>query len=313
MRYHPFPGQRVPRFGRRNIGKCAAGSTQSLSDTLYLISQLLITNDLKLHAQGYNATLLAYGQTGSGKSYSMMGYGPNKGLIPKLCDRLFQAIKENQENRQCQVKEKHKTMQNAVNDSVCKWSKMCFFFMSLQVFFSMLEIYNEQVVFGANSFLWIWCYDAIMFPDSSFSSPLCPGGWLAVSGVSDSGRAQSQRGAATRILCGGSPHSPLRDCSSGREMNRKRIQTKPNNCTSQRLRLQSCAVNIRIFRELNALWSSSKRASRSSPAWICWNRQAVIISIHQSQKLTELKRIRPSVWAPPHWAMSKHAKGHAAV
>ncbi|XP_030580685.1 kinesin-like protein KIF28P [Archocentrus centrarchus] len=66
--------------------------------------------------QGYNATLLAYGQTGSGKSYSMMGYGPNKGLVPKLCDRLFQAIRINQENRQCQV------------------------------FFSMLEIYNEQVV-----------------------------------------------------------------------------------------------------------------------------------------------------------------------
>ncbi|KAM4593652.1 kinesin-like protein KIF28P isoform 1-T1 [Odontesthes bonariensis] len=66
--------------------------------------------------QGYNATLLAYGQTGSGKSYSMMGYGPNKGLVPKLCDRLFQAIRDNQENRQCQV------------------------------FFSMLEIYNEQVV-----------------------------------------------------------------------------------------------------------------------------------------------------------------------
>uniref|UniRef100_A0A3Q1BJX4 Kinesin motor domain-containing protein n=1 Tax=Amphiprion ocellaris TaxID=80972 RepID=A0A3Q1BJX4_AMPOC len=66
--------------------------------------------------QGYNATLLAYGQTGSGKSYSMVGYGPNKGLVPKLCDRLFQAIRENQENRQCQV------------------------------FFSMLEIYNEQVV-----------------------------------------------------------------------------------------------------------------------------------------------------------------------
>ncbi|XP_043951875.1 kinesin-like protein KIF28P [Gambusia affinis] len=66
--------------------------------------------------QGYNATLLAYGQTGSGKSYSMVGYGPNKGLVPKLCDRLFEAIREHQENRQCQV------------------------------FFSMLEIYNEQVV-----------------------------------------------------------------------------------------------------------------------------------------------------------------------
>ncbi|XP_033487903.2 kinesin-like protein KIF28 [Epinephelus lanceolatus] len=66
--------------------------------------------------QGYNATLLAYGQTGSGKSYSMVGYGPNKGLVPKLCDRLFQAIRENQDSRQCQV------------------------------FFSMLEIYNEQVI-----------------------------------------------------------------------------------------------------------------------------------------------------------------------
>ncbi|XP_070685702.1 kinesin-like protein KIF28P [Pempheris klunzingeri] len=66
--------------------------------------------------QGYNATLLAYGQTGSGKSYSMVGYGPNKGLVPKLCERLFQAIRENQDSRQCQV------------------------------FFSMLEIYNEQVV-----------------------------------------------------------------------------------------------------------------------------------------------------------------------
>ncbi|KAM9817524.1 kinesin-like protein KIF28P [Neosynchiropus ocellatus] len=66
--------------------------------------------------QGYNATLLAYGQTGSGKSYSMVGYGPNKGLVPKLCERLFQTIRQNQDTRQCQV------------------------------FFSMLEIYNEQVV-----------------------------------------------------------------------------------------------------------------------------------------------------------------------
>ncbi|KAF3832475.1 hypothetical protein F7725_026140 [Dissostichus mawsoni] len=36
---------------------------------------------------GYNATLLAYGQTGSGKSYSMVGYGPNKGLVVDLLSR----------------------------------------------------------------------------------------------------------------------------------------------------------------------------------------------------------------------------------
>lgn len=55
------------------------------------------------HRQGYNATLLAYGQTGSGKSYSMVGYGPNKGLVPKLSERLFQDIKGNLQTRQCQV------------------------------------------------------------------------------------------------------------------------------------------------------------------------------------------------------------------
>uniref|UniRef100_A0A3Q3IY54 Kinesin motor domain-containing protein n=1 Tax=Monopterus albus TaxID=43700 RepID=A0A3Q3IY54_MONAL len=53
--------------------------------------------------QGYNATLLAYGQTGSGKSYSMVGYGPNKGLVPKLSDRLFRVVRENQDTRQCQL------------------------------------------------------------------------------------------------------------------------------------------------------------------------------------------------------------------
>lgn len=70
---------------------------------------VLTVNAVKLHLQGYNATLLAYGQTGSGKSYSMVGYGPNKGLVPKLCDRLFKAIRENQDTRQCQVsREKEK-------------------------------------------------------------------------------------------------------------------------------------------------------------------------------------------------------------
>lgn len=53
--------------------------------------------------QGYNATLLAYGQTGSGKSYSMMGFGANKGLVPNLCHSLFTYITANQDRCQCQV------------------------------------------------------------------------------------------------------------------------------------------------------------------------------------------------------------------
>jgi hypothetical protein len=42
---------------------------------------------------GYNACLFAYGQTGSGKSYSMMGYGNEAGMIPRLCDNLFRRMR----------------------------------------------------------------------------------------------------------------------------------------------------------------------------------------------------------------------------
>ena len=65
---------------------------------------------------GYNAALFAYGQTGSGKSYSMIGYGANKGIVPLTCEALFNEI--------------------AANTDVTK---------QYQVTFSMLEIYSEKV------------------------------------------------------------------------------------------------------------------------------------------------------------------------
>ncbi len=36
--------------------------------------------------------MFAYGQTGSGKSYSMVGYGANKGIVPITCETLFQRV-----------------------------------------------------------------------------------------------------------------------------------------------------------------------------------------------------------------------------
>nr|XP_006814113.1 PREDICTED: kinesin-like protein KIF28P-like [Saccoglossus kowalevskii] len=65
--------------------------------------------------QGFNCSLFAYGQTGSGKSYSMVGYGKNRGIVPITCDELFNAM--------------------AKGKSDIKY----------QITFSMLEIYNEQV------------------------------------------------------------------------------------------------------------------------------------------------------------------------
>ena len=44
---------------------------------------------------GYNTCLFAYGQTGSGKSYTMMGYGEEVGLIPRICNELFERIAKN--------------------------------------------------------------------------------------------------------------------------------------------------------------------------------------------------------------------------
>ncbi|XP_074656043.1 kinesin-like protein KIF13A isoform X2 [Tubulanus polymorphus] len=44
--------------------------------------------------EGYNACIFAYGQTGSGKSYTMMGSQQSRGIIPRLCDTLFERIME---------------------------------------------------------------------------------------------------------------------------------------------------------------------------------------------------------------------------
>ncbi|KAK4998352.1 hypothetical protein LTR66_002397 [Elasticomyces elasticus] len=55
--------------------------------------------------QGYNNCIFAYGQTGSGKSYSMMGYGVEEGVIPKICRDMFERIDEIQadKNLKCTV------------------------------------------------------------------------------------------------------------------------------------------------------------------------------------------------------------------
>ncbi|KAI1308454.1 kinesin-like protein Klp8 [Mortierella claussenii] len=54
--------------------------------------------ELLNHAfSGYNTCIVAYGQTGSGKSYSMMGYGEDRGIIPLSCHELFRRIEANKD------------------------------------------------------------------------------------------------------------------------------------------------------------------------------------------------------------------------
>ena len=66
--------------------------------------------------EGYHCCLFAYGQTGSGKSYSMVGYGANKGIVPISCEEIFKRIGENKDPQ-----------------------------IHYEVEVSMLEIYNEKV------------------------------------------------------------------------------------------------------------------------------------------------------------------------
>ena len=44
---------------------------------------------------GLNCTLFAYGQTGSGKSFSIFGYGGDKGIVPNACSEIFKRIDTN--------------------------------------------------------------------------------------------------------------------------------------------------------------------------------------------------------------------------
>ncbi|KAL9968317.1 hypothetical protein ACROYT_G026678 [Oculina patagonica] len=85
--------------------------------------QMKVYNDLgkgvlKNAWEGFNTSLFAYGQTGSGKSWSIVGYGANKGIVPIFCEEIFKGIDEKKQG----------------GDEG-----------QYEVLFSMLEIYNEKV------------------------------------------------------------------------------------------------------------------------------------------------------------------------
>ncbi|KAG7477543.1 hypothetical protein MATL_G00070770 [Megalops atlanticus] len=76
-------------------------SHTSLEDPCFA-SQSLVYNDIGKemlqHAfEGYNVCIFAYGQTGAGKSYTMMGKQEEgqEGIIPQLCEELFEKINDN--------------------------------------------------------------------------------------------------------------------------------------------------------------------------------------------------------------------------
>jgi len=66
--------------------------------------------------KGFNNTLFAYGQTGAGKSFSIFGYGENKGIVPMAAVEIFRRVKD------------------TTSDTI-----------SFQIIIQMVEIYMEKI------------------------------------------------------------------------------------------------------------------------------------------------------------------------
>jgi len=117
----PEPDLNLPGGGYNAVGNRRGGPTTSQFGFEYADQKLVYdglgASVLDNALNGFNCCLFAYGQTGSGKSYSFVGYGSNKGIVPQVCGTVF-ARKEEME--------KSGTTQ-------------------LQVTFSMMEIYNEKI------------------------------------------------------------------------------------------------------------------------------------------------------------------------
>lgn len=73
-------------------GGAALGGGDADARNMFLSSKFIGSMVVENATEGYNTCLFAYGQTGSGKSFSMMGSGSgdNRGVIPRICQELFE-------------------------------------------------------------------------------------------------------------------------------------------------------------------------------------------------------------------------------
>ena len=77
-------------FTTNDSGKLEATSTKYISqETVFKdLGEAVIENSF----QGFNSTIFAYGQTGSGKTFSIMGDNENNGIVPMLCNAVFERV-----------------------------------------------------------------------------------------------------------------------------------------------------------------------------------------------------------------------------
>lgn len=115
-------------------------------ETSNYASQELIFEKLGIeivqHAfEGYNACIFAYGQTGSGKSYTMMGTQNDRGIIPRLCQSMFDRIEREMKD---QLTTNETNLSTDTNEKLNEILSMKFS-STYRIEVSYFEIYNEKV------------------------------------------------------------------------------------------------------------------------------------------------------------------------
>lgn len=70
---------------------------------LRLRSSLFFFSRSACTAPVFSFPQFAYGQTGAGKSFSMVGYGVNKGIIPMVCSDMFKTVEKGEGGKKYQV------------------------------------------------------------------------------------------------------------------------------------------------------------------------------------------------------------------
>ena len=104
VRIKPTPtAKTLMRFGLRSENALRFGGLKNEEPKTFAYDHVFDESDSQSHIyemlgagllekviNGYNASAFAYGQTGSGKTYTMLGTPEERGLIPRLCEGLFQ-------------------------------------------------------------------------------------------------------------------------------------------------------------------------------------------------------------------------------
>ncbi|CAF1304619.1 unnamed protein product, partial [Didymodactylos carnosus] len=96
--------------------------------------------------EGYNTCVFAYGQTGSGKSFTMMGTHNDRGIIPRLCQTMFERIskKESSTNYNDHMNNS-KTFHPMEDNNDSNTTFLTKLSPSTHVEVSYFEIYNEKI------------------------------------------------------------------------------------------------------------------------------------------------------------------------